>query len=498
MDEIKELREKLDEARARVKEIDTEYRGKFLDPDSEDGQEWNRLNGEVDELEKTIAQCEKRAARIADLEGSEEHREAGATFRTQRSGVARGDDIYDMSTIRMSAASPDVAKDEFRDRALRGLEKARFAHPKADQDEARAHVERLIADDATPAGEVARHILATGSPTYKRAFGKHLSGAPMSADERAALATGSIATGGAAVPFELDPTIVHSGNHSVNPYRAISRVVQTTSNEWKGITADDIEARYSAEGAVVGGSGSGDDAPTLVQPNIIPERADAWIPFSIESGQDWTGLQPEMARLLQRAKDNLEATKFTLGAGHGSLEPQGVLTGATITVPTVGGEAVAGEDVYGLEEALPAGFRPDAQFVASRAFYNKIRQLDKQGGSELWLRIGQGLRNQVPTPGNTGAELLGYPANECSAFASTVQEDDLIAVLGDFSQGYVIVDRIGMAIELVPHVFDPTTGKPTGQRGLMAIWRNSAEVIVPNAFRVLEVSAAASGSGSGA
>jgi len=45
--------------------------------------------------------------------------------------------------------------------------------------------------------------------------------------------------------------------------------------------------------------------------------------------------------------------------------------------------------------------------------------------------------------------------------------------------------RVGMGIELVPHLFGATNRYPTGQRGILAIWFNSSQVLVPNAFRLL-------------
>jgi predicted phage gp36 major capsid-like protein len=34
-------------------------------------------------------------------------------------------------------------------------------------------------------------------------------------------------------------------------------------------------------------------------------------------------------------------------------------------------------------------------------------------------------------------------------------------------------------------------GRPTGQRGIYAIWRNNAKLLVPNAFRALVVNTTA-------
>ena len=60
------------------------------------------------------------------------------------------------------------------------------------------------------------------------------------------------------------------------------------------------------------------------------------------------------------------------------------------------------------------------------------------------------------------------------------------ALFGDFSK-FIIADRVGMSIELIPQIFAGNTAGglsyPTGQRGLFAWWRNSSDVMSSNAFR---------------
>jgi HK97 family phage major capsid protein len=60
-----------------------------------------------------------------------------------------------------------------------------------------------------------------------------------------------------------------------------------------------------------------------------------------------------------------------------------------------------------------------------------------------------------------------------------------IGIVGDFSSGYKIVDRIGGSVELIPHLFGAAS-RPTGQRGLYYYWRVGAGVVAQNAFRYLE------------
>jgi HK97 family phage major capsid protein len=61
-----------------------------------------------------------------------------------------------------------------------------------------------------------------------------------------------------------------------------------------------------------------------------------------------------------------------------------------------------------------------------------------------------------------------------------------LIVAGDFQAGYLIAGRLGMSVELVPHLFGATNRFPTGQRGL-AIWRTGGGVAAANALRYMEI-----------
>ena len=80
--------------------------------------------------------------------------------------------------------------------------------------------------------------------------------------------------------------------------------------------------------------------------------------------------------------------------------------------------------------------------------------------------------------------LIGYPVYLTSGLDSTVEDGDKVAVIGDFSR-FVIVDRVGLNVELVPHLFGTARNYPNGMRGLYAYWRNSSGVVDANALRVL-------------
>jgi HK97 family phage major capsid protein len=481
---IEEHEAELTELRGRIQEIDTEFAGEAL-PDDIRG-EWDEKNLEIERKGELIEELRARMKRVEDLTQDPNAQERGASFQTGRPGVVKGDDIYDLSTVRSSYANPDEARREIRDRALRAVETATFPilqkkrDLKVTSEDCQSHVEGLIerTQEQTP-GEVGRLILTTGSPTYRRAFGKKAIGQALSGDEQRALSLGAT-TGGQAVPFTLDPTIIPTSNSVVNPARALGRIETISgSNTWNGVSSGAITASYAAEAAA-----ATDNTPTMAAPTATVNKAHAFVPFSIEVGQDWGALESEMGKLFQDSKDDLEGTQFVTGAGT-TVFPQGFVTGTTATVAAASGLTVTAANVYALEAALPPRFRGNESFVANRGIYNVVRGIDTAGGAALWLYMSQGLVTQSPTPGNTGATLLGRGAWEASAMQATVVNATKIAIVGDFNY-FLIVDRIGMTVELIPFLFGAGQGNlPTGQRGLYAYWRNTSKVLSASAFVAL-------------
>ena len=79
----------------------------------------------------------------------------------------------------------------------------------------------------------------------------------------------------------------------------------------------------------------------------------------------------------------------------------------------------------------------------------------------------------------------GYPKRELSTMSTSIGTGSLVMLQGDFNQ-FLIVDRVGMGIELVPHVLGASR-RPTGERGVFALWFNSSKILVDNAFRLLRI-----------
>jgi HK97 family phage major capsid protein len=462
---IDDLLDQIRALRAEVADLHTTYADRAMP--AEVTAEWNDKNAEIDRMNETVAELRTRQARIDELstsDASTEHEGQAPQVRRPRS--VRGDDIYDTSTIRFGLGS-DSGERDLRDRAMRSIEQSYFA---GDQDAARGHVSALV--DSNP--EVAKLVLQTGSPTYRGAFQKVLAGQPLSDMETRAMSLTS-AAGGYAVPYTLDPTVIRTSNSSVNPIRAISNVKQITTDEWRGVTAGAVTGGYHAEATE-----SSDGSPTLAQPVISTEKADVFIPYSIEVGMDWPSLVTEIGGLIAEFKDDLEAAKFLTGTG--TDEPFGVLTGATTTVTAAGTAAFAAVDLYSLEGALPQRHLARASLVTSRSLVSRIRQLDAAGAANPWITFA-GASGATANPGQINANILGYPAYVSSSVVSVLTTASKIAILGNFDR-YVIAERVGMTIETVQHLVG-TNHRPTGQRGMYAYWRNGAKVVDANAFRVL-------------
>jgi HK97 family phage major capsid protein len=163
------------------------------------------------------------------------------------------------------------------------------------------------------------YVAAISSPSYEKAFAKKLTGmngaeAELEPDEREALlavgramsmramAIGEGKTGGFAIPIALDPTVILTSTGAVSPLRELANVVTiSASSEWKGVGSAGVSAHFRGEAEEVE-----DDSPELEQPTVKPQRADCFIPYSIES-EDWAGIREELTRLMADAKNTLEA-----------------------------------------------------------------------------------------------------------------------------------------------------------------------------------------------
>lgn len=327
----------------------------------------------------------------------------------------------------------------------------------------------------------ARQVLARSTPLYERAFGKLIAtGGQMgalSSDEQRAIAIGTNTQGGFMVPTVIDPTFIYTNDGASAAIRAISRVVTLTgaANAVTGVATAGITASWDAELEEVS-----DDAPALSQPTVPIHRAQAFVPYSIESDQDIPSLTEQLRGALADAKDRLEAAAFATGSGTG--EPTGIFTALDANTNVELSNTTAGSiglvDLHATYRAVPVRWRNRSTWLMNPLWAGAIRQL----GSAVGASFTGDLRDPYPE------RIIGRPLVESDDAPETQATTtiDNVLVFGDFSN-YVIADKpASMMVEFIPHVFGATNSRPIGARALYAFWRTGADSVNDLAFRLLQ------------
>jgi HK97 family phage major capsid protein len=272
------------------------------------------------------------------------------------------------------------------------------------------------------------------------------------------------------VPFTLDPTIILTNAGSANPYRQISTIKTTTTNDWNGVTSAGVSAAWTAEGIE-----AADNTPTVGPLKITPAKATAYLFGSFEVLGD-SEFASQLPMLLADAKDRLEETAFAVGTG--TNQPWGVIPRGTAAAMS-SGTAVSGmtaADAYTLQAALPARWRgPEARncWIMNLNTINKLRNVPKFTGSTESIVDDSG---EIP-------RMLGKPIYESTSVLGVYTTTNKVVAYLDARQFY-IVDRIGMSVVYDPIVVGATNRIPTGQGAWYAFWRVGSDVSVATAVRV--------------
>ena len=428
-------------------------------------------------IAQSTADVERFDARAAELSRAEAFVAAHPQSTIEGDGVRHvpsintrtADDPFDVSAITVGTSATQV-----RGQARTAIERMDYV-----PDDAKAAATETLDRFDDRAGSIATRYLLTGSDSYRSGWSKLLDGRSyaLTSDESQAIeraASLTNAAGGFAVPFNLDPTVTLTSAGTNNPWRQISRVERGVTDDWNGVNSSGVVAGWNGE--LVENT---DDSPTLTQPTVTAQKASAFVPFSIEIGQDWQGMEGEVRMMLDDAKDVLEGTAFATGSG--TLQPRGIVTALVAASPsrinvTAGSNIIAKADVFATQANVGPRFRSAGSWVANLAIINAIRQLGTTEDALLSTLVA-----------GSPEQMLGRSVYESSDMDGTFGSGENYALIyGDF-RNYLIYDRIGMTVELIPHVFGTTNNYPTGQRGFYAHWRVGGNSRNDNAFSVLNI-----------
>lgn len=377
--------------------------------------------------------------------------------------------------------------EELRQAALHANEVVRSSSDFEIRAEARERIEDMITRNDKGSDPAALWVLASNHPNYLSAFEKLVRNpgpntlATLTIDEQHAFRDAEIArtalsltgaNGGYLVPQTLDPSIVITNSSVVDPIRGISTIKQISTDDWSGVTSAGVTAEWLTEG-----SEFSDASPTFTQPVITPKKAGAYLEGSYEVLAD-SQFVSDLSRLLADAKTRLEAAAFATG-NTGASQPRGVIAGvAAVTASLVSSASISAlvvGDVYRVQDAVRPRDASQMKWISNKSIMSKLRQFDTAGGSAFWANLGM----SVP------AMLLGDPIYECSTMVSAVTTSANVLLAGDFS-AYYIVDRIGMTVLYEPMV-KGSNRRPVGRGAWAAFWRVGADVVDPDAFRLLQL-----------
>lgn len=475
-----EIRSRLAELDAALLDLDKQAEGRALSP--EDQTKFDEGLTERRQLATELNTIVERKAAVAELARDRENLDGGGEQR------GRSPEFMQRVDPREGDART-MTRGEARDKALKLLEDdTAVRHLESRQVEAVEHTLRRRTVD-TDGTQVARRMLLTETEAYRSAFVKLVTRASpiltpdearavQAFDEFRAMAIGTDAAGGYGVPVLIDPTIILTAQGSPNDIINLARVETITNDEWKGVTSAGVSWSFDAESAEVS-----DDSPTLAQPTVPTHKAQGFIPYTIEVGMDYPNFAAEMSTLLDEGYRELLAEKLTTGSGSG--EPTGIVTALDANtnvevIPTTDG-ALGAVDVYKLWDALPIKYRRrNPAWMSSTDVMNEIRQFaGPSGASDANFSVNI-TQESIP-------RLFGKPYYEndfMADFTSSTGAANLM-VLGDF-KNYLVAQRAGMNVELVPHLFGTTNNRPIGQRGWYAWARVGADSINDLAFRLLQ------------
>ena len=372
-----------------------------------------------------------------------------------------------------------------RDAAMRSIESA---PDYLIESRAKARLEQLVRtrNEDTDGDYIAKRLLLTENAAYQAAFTRSISeiNPVYSAEEARALnefrqfearaASSSSASGGYGVPVLIDPTIILTSGAVDAPVLEVCRIETITTDTWKGVSSAAAVWSTDAEAAAVS-----DDMTTLAQPTVTVYEQRAFIPFSIRIGMDYPNFAEEMGNLISQGYIDMLASKTVTGSGS---DIQGIFTAldanTNVEVVVTSDGVFQAADIDKVWKSLQKRFRRESNWLMNVDIENDIRGFGSGTATS---------RFTVDQSAEGISRLNGRPLlidDYCPEFTGTTGAANIL-VVGAF-QNYLFAQRAGMTVELVPHLFDVTDNRPTGQRGLFAWARAGGDSVNDNAFRLLQ------------
>ena len=259
----------------------------------------------------------------------------------------------------------------------------------------------------------------------------------------------------------------------MSPIRSIARVRETSQ---RSIQIPTRTGQFSASWVAETGTRSETTGLTYGMEEIAAHEQYALVDISEQDVEDSAfNMESELSEEFATQFAKGEGTAFVNGTAAG--QPEGFMINADVA-ETVSGHAttLTAAGLVNLYSEIKSDYARNGVFVFNRQTLGKIRQIVDTNGSYVF-QAGFSLMVGVP---NT---ILGAPYIEATDMPN-VGAGAYPVAFGDFRRGYMIVDRLQLAI-----LRDPFTQATTGTIRYVARRRVGGQVIISESIRKQKVSA---------
>ena len=294
----------------------------------------------------------------------------------------------------------------------------------------------------------------------------------LSEAEKKALTVSNDSTGGYLAPPEYIKELIKDVTE-ISPIRSIARVRSTGQ---RSIQIPKRTGQFSAQWVAESGTRSETTGYQVGLEEIPAHEYYAMVDISEQDLEDSVfNLEAEMQSEFAEQFAKAEGTAFVSGNAVG--KPEGFMTNSSVSEVVSGaGAALTGDGLISLVHSIKSEYSRNATFVFNRSTLAEIRKLKDTAGQYVF-QAGMMLTSGVPN------SVLGFPYIQATDMPSVGAGNFPIA-FGDFSRGYMIVDRIAMAV-----LRDPFTQATSGNVRYIARRRVGGQVILPEAIVKQKVSA---------
>ena len=282
-----------------------------------------------------------------------------------------------------------------------------------------------------------------------------------------AVTIGTNAAGGYAVPEEIS-TNIHEKLLDISPMRQAARVVTAGTSDYKELV-DVLGDSYAWVGE--GGTRSATNTPQLEE--VAPSFGTIYA-YPMASEESLNDIFFDVPAWLQRRSVNSFAKGEGIAfiSGDGSNKPTGFLDGTPVatddeesparafgtlqylatgdasgfgSLSTTSPEHYPADVFKDVAYALKAGYRRNAVWMMNKATLNQVRKFKDSEGNYIWQ---PGMQAGQP------ATLEGYAIVEAEDMPD-VGANAFPVAFGDFQEGYLIVDLVGLRITVDDNITTP-------------------------------------------